>query len=246
MQVYVHGGMSVATGHGCLNDLWVFDMASRRWTQMAVSTVSTSASSKLAKARVTSVSACQHTLAVDVAGTLLLFGGNTRGADLNKKMQALVPLVSNIPGGPPSKFPAVTRVRPAGTLAALAFCRWVFLPNLCISHCLGTSWHACCSARAALFLHICSLRMRVNLVSYIGLTASLACHAVGHSLPAPSTTANAVKNPLRMHVRLCFDACCLLCRWGQGEEVSMCVQVSSGAGGDASRRLQRCHLCHVP
>jgi hypothetical protein len=148
VQVYVHGGVSVATGHGCINDLWTFDMDTGKWSAVPVATVCASASTKLAAARVTSIAACQHTLAVDSAGTLLLFGGNMRGGELNKKMQALLPLVSNVPGGPPANFPAVTRVRPAGTLAALALCRCCSWPRLdtlssysnpllcCSSHCM--------------------------------------------------------------------------------------------------------------
>ena len=126
--MYIHGGVSVATGHGCINDLWTFDMATCMWTQLTVATVCASATTKLASTRVTAVAACQHTLAIDGAGTLLVFGGNVKGAELNRKMQALLPLVSNVPGGLPTNLPAVTRVRLAGTLAALAFCRCVCLP----------------------------------------------------------------------------------------------------------------------
>jgi hypothetical protein len=121
----------VATGHGCINDLWTFDMATGAWIALPVATVHASASTKLAAARITAVAARHHALAVDATGALLLFGGSVRGGELNGKLQALLPLVSNVPGGQPSHFTVVVRVRPAGLLAALALCR-------CAMHRLGT------------------------------------------------------------------------------------------------------------
>jgi hypothetical protein len=123
LQVYMHGGMSVATGHGCLSDLWVFNVQTCTWSAAQVAAVHMPLPSQLAASRVAPVAACQHAMAVDASGAVLLFGGNVRAGNLNDKMQVLVPLLANVPGGAPQGLRMVTRIRPAGTLAVLALCR---------------------------------------------------------------------------------------------------------------------------
>eukprot|EP00892_Ulva_mutabilis_P010048 jgi/Ulvmu1/7415/UM036_0075.1 len=122
-KVYMHGGSAVATGHGCLNDLWCFDLATKVWKQVPIVGSKQSVSSKLAAVRCAPVAACQHTLAIDSAGSVILQGGTQSRGETNRMLQIAVQLVNSVPGGVPTNIAMACRIRPAGMVAALALCR---------------------------------------------------------------------------------------------------------------------------
>lgn len=124
VQVYLHGGNAVATGHGCLNDLWQFDVRKHTWTRVPVAASRQHISDKLASVSTSVASACQHTLAVDSSGSFIIHGGSSSRGDLNRTLQVVTQLVSNVPGGAPNNMAMASRLRPAGTVAALAMCRY--------------------------------------------------------------------------------------------------------------------------
>lgn len=153
MQVYMHGGSAAATGHGCLNDLWRFDLATRAWTQVPLVTSKQCVSRKLATVRSAPAAACQHTLAIDSAGSLILQGGTQSRGETNRTLQVAVQLVTSVPGGVPTDVAMACRIRPAGLVAALALCRcaadtrcrYLPPPSLCRNNC-ARQWCAACSA----------------------------------------------------------------------------------------------------
>jgi hypothetical protein len=105
-QMYMHGGLSLTTGHGCINDLWTFDMASHRWEMVPCVGQRQSVSTKFASHQTVLSSSCYHALAVLRDGTCAIFGGfNGKKAPV-RVLQAAVPLVEqasgNLLGGVPS------------------------------------------------------------------------------------------------------------------------------------------------
>lgn len=120
----MHGGSAVATGHSCLNDLWEFDLGTQTWVQVRVSLYRPHISSKLAVPTSSLSSACQHTLAVDSTGSLIIHGGSSSRGEINRTVQVVKQLVNNVPGGAPSTFALASRFRPAGVVAALCMCRY--------------------------------------------------------------------------------------------------------------------------
>ena len=123
MQVYLHGGSAVATGHGCLNDLWCFDLDTRLWTQVPMLSSKRCISSKLAAIRSAPVAACQHTIAIDSFGSFITQGGSSSRGETNRTLQMAVQLIMNLPGGVPTNMAMACRIRPAGVMAALSSCR---------------------------------------------------------------------------------------------------------------------------
>jgi hypothetical protein len=104
--MYVHGGLSLTTGHGCINDLWAFDMAAHRWELLPCVGQRQSVSTKFASHQTVLSSSCFHALAVLGDGTCIIFGGFNGKKAAVRVLQAAVPLAEqatgNLQGGVPS------------------------------------------------------------------------------------------------------------------------------------------------
>ena len=121
----MHGGVAVASGHGCLNDLWTYNLSTRTWQHLPCSGDRQVISNKVAAHTVAPVAACGHSMAITDDGVCFLYGGLNRNKRVQTMLQALVPLATNIPGGVPRDVAPALFVRTAPVLIGLAHVRCV-------------------------------------------------------------------------------------------------------------------------
>jgi hypothetical protein len=123
MQIYLHGGVTITSGHGCISDLWVFSLATRTWRQLPCSGDRQVISKKVAAYQVAPMAACGHAMAVTDEGTVYLYGGLNKEERVVRMMQALVPLATQVPGGVPSGVSPATFIRTAPVIIGQAHAR---------------------------------------------------------------------------------------------------------------------------
>jgi hypothetical protein len=125
LQMYLHGGLSLTTGHGCINDLWTFDMDHHKWELLSCTGQRQSISTKFASHQITLSSSCCHALAVLRDGTCVIFGGFNGKKEPVRALQAAVPLAEQLPGRSGQAVPAGVFMRTADILLGQAHARCV-------------------------------------------------------------------------------------------------------------------------
>ena len=113
----------MTTGHGCMNDLWAFDLAAGAWAAVPSGGDRGAPGSKLTTRQVTASAACCHALGALDDGTLVAFGGLDRRMQPCRALQLAVPLVANAPGGVPQRVPCGLSLRAAPLLLGQAHAR---------------------------------------------------------------------------------------------------------------------------
>lgn len=123
VQVFVHGGMAVSSGHGCINDLWSLDLRTCTWHHHSCSGDRQTISNKVAAHQVVPMSACGHGMSITGDGAVHLYGGLDRNKELAKTLQVLVPLAQRSPGGNVCGVAPDHSIPRAGMMIALAHAR---------------------------------------------------------------------------------------------------------------------------
>lgn len=113
----------MTTGHGCINDLWAFDLNMRTWAPLPSSGERGAPASKLATRQVALSAACCHAVGALQDGSIVAFGGFDRRMLPCRALQLAAPLVTNTPVGTPHPVPCGLSVRAAPVLLGQAHAR---------------------------------------------------------------------------------------------------------------------------